>query len=189
MTSGDLRKRLLKTADERLQKDPGDIWALEVSGRLQGINDLVAEEALLHKRCNTNFIRGSSNKADGECGRKKEDRRARLFEELCNWLEGEMEHSLLTLQQLYQKLLSLDPSPDKSLSYSKRYLKDKLEEKYNDRLYFTSQERRPDVLCFKDLTADILREHNQNVDDDEKTKILKSAVRLIKNDIALVNLD
>ena len=189
MAADDLKKCLLKPAEERLQKDSGDKWALEVFGRLQGIIDLVPKEALLHKRCNTNFIRGSTCKADGGSGRKKEDERIRLFEQLCDWLEGEMEHSLLTLQQVYQKLLALDPSPDKSLSYSKRYLKDKLEEKYNDRLYFTSQERRSDVLCFKDLTADILREHNQNVDDDEKTKIIKSAVRLVKNDIALVNLN
>ena len=53
----------------------------------------------------------------------------------------------------------------------------------------TSQERRTDVLCFKDLTASIIREHYNNKEDDDKTKIIKSAVKLIQNDIALVNMN
>ena len=54
---------------------------------------------------------------------------------------------------------------------------------------FSSQERRTDVLCFKDLTASIIREHHNNKEDDDKTKIIKSVVKLIQNDIALVNMN
>ena len=36
------------------------------------MNDLVAEEALLHKRCNTNFSRGSSFNKDDTGGRKQD---------------------------------------------------------------------------------------------------------------------
>lgn len=107
-------------------------------------------------------------------GRKKDDGRVNVLHELCNWLEEEMQHSLLTLDQLHQKLLTM--TPDKSLAYSKRYLKNNLGENYNKRLCFTSKERRSDVLCFKDLTADIMRQHHENIEVDKKTTIIKSAV-------------
>ena len=55
-TADRLKSRLLKTVEERLSKNPDDKWAIEVKGRLMGMNDLVAEEVLLHKRCNTNFF-------------------------------------------------------------------------------------------------------------------------------------
>ena len=64
-----------------------------------------------------------------------------------------------------------------------------LEERFKGRMYFISQERRTDVLCFKDLIASIIREHHNNKEDDDKTKIIKSAVKLIQNDIALVNMN
>ena len=42
------------------------------------------------------------------------------------------------------------------------------------------------MLCFKDSTANIIREYHENKsDDDEKTKIIKTAVKFIKNDISL----
>lgn len=34
-----------------------------------------------------------------------------------------------------------------------------------------------------------MREHIENLEDDEKTKIIKSAIKLIQNDIAMVNLN
>ena len=45
------------------------------------------------------------------------------------------------------------------------------------------------MFCLKDLIAGIIREHHNNKEDDDKTKIIKSAVKLIQNDIALVNMN
>ena len=58
-----------------------------------------------------------------------------------------------------------------------------LEETYAGKMYFKSQKRRTDVLCFSDLTASIIRQHHEHIEDDDRTKIIKSAVKLIQNDI------
>ena len=99
-SADNLKKRLLETTEKRIHIDPGDTWAIQVKGRLISVNDLVAEEALLHKRCNTNFSHGSSFNTDGAGGRKQDDFRLELFDELCTWLETELEHSLFTLEQI-----------------------------------------------------------------------------------------
>ena len=153
------------------------------------MNDLVAGEALLHKRCSTNFFRGGSFNAGGAGGGSQGDFRLELFDELCAWLETELEHSLFTLEQIHQKMISMDKSPDKSLVDSKNHLRNMIVDRYQEKMYFTSQERRTDVLCFKDMSASIIREYHDNTEDDDKTKIISTAVKLIKNDISLLEIE
>ena len=117
----DLKKRLLKTAEKRIRIDPGDTWTIQVKGKLISMNELVVEEALLQERCNTNFSRGSSFSTDGAGGRKQDKIQLQLFDKLCTWTETELEHSVLTLEQIHQKMTSMDISPDKSLVYSKKH--------------------------------------------------------------------
>ena len=186
-------KRICDIADKRIAVNHDDKWAIEVKGRVLGINDLVAEEALLHKLCSTKFYdfhKFPELHSGTGSGRKLDVDREDLFHKLCDWLENEMENNIFTLEQIYQHYLSLDVSPDRSVSYCKKYLKKKLLQKYGDYIYFTNQERRTDVLCYKDTTAEIIRQYNKNNNgDDQKKKIIDAAIKLIKNDITVASFD
>ena len=39
------------------------------------------------------------------------------------------------------------------------------------------------------MSASIIREYHDNTEDDDKTKIINTAVKLIKNDISLLEID
>ena len=80
-------------------------------------------------------------------------------------------------------------SPDKSLMYSKIHLRNMLVERRHEKTYFISQEQWSDVLCFNDKNASIATEYNDNAEDVDKTKIINTAVELIKNDISLLEID
>ena len=86
-------------------------------------------------------------------------------------------------------MIFMDKSPDKPLVYSKKHLRNMLVDRYQEKIYFASQERRTDVLGFKDMSASIIREYHDNAEDDDTTKIINTAVKLIKNDISLLEID
>ena len=120
---------------------------------------------------------------DDTGGRKQDDLRVELFDKLCTWLETELEHSLFTLEQLHQKMISTDKSRDKSLVCSKKYLRNILADRYQDKMYFTLQEQTTGVLCFKDMNSSIIREYHDNSQDDGKIKIINTAVKLVNNNV------
>ena len=84
--------------------------------------------------------------------------------------------------------------PERCQVYGEAYLKKKLLKRYEDRIYFTSEERRKDILCFKETKNEILRKFQklQSSDDDDSTKkrkLLDVAVKLIIDDIRTQNID
>ena len=59
-----------------------------------------------------------------------------------------------------------------------------LVDRYQEKTYFSSKERQTGELCLKDMAAS-----HDNTEDDDKTKIINAAAKLIKNDISLLEID
>ena len=162
-THVNLKSRWIQTAQSRIKSNPKDAWAVSVKGRLEGMGDLVAEGIIYHIKCSMRFTDGRlSSSQDNLAGRPVSDDCAMLLEQLFEWLDANLESNVFEVSYLVEKMIELDSSPDKSLSYSHRHLKRKLTEHYGNILFFTNQARRKDLICLRDNTANILRDHQKN---------------------------
>ena len=108
-------------------------------------------------------------------------------------MDKRAEHGLFTLGSLHGKLESLVRENDEIEDcYSRKYLKLKLLEKYRDTIYFTNEEKRSDVLCFKDKCNQILRDYSKNEFksiEDQKIDFLTAAAKILINDVKTISMD
>lgn len=134
-----------------------------------------------------------------QVGRPKDTKKHEVFETLCLWLEENAESGIYTLADVHQRMASMievankDPKTESADKiFNKRYLKEQLLRRYGEDIFFTSDERRSDIMCFKSRAKEILRDHHQslrNDDGNEDMKIIKTAVKLIKNSIKEICID
>ena len=129
-----------------------DTWSEEVYNRLNCCNDLVADEGRYHKICLQRFMldKKSPDPGYGERGRPRDEGIFHWFEMLCIWLEVDSDAELHTLKELHDKMSSC--AGEESVYCTKR-LKQKLQERYGNKLYFAEVDGKPNVACFKG-TAD-----------------------------------
>jgi hypothetical protein len=158
-----------------------DQWGLQVRGRLQLCDDLVAPEAVYHKKCHQAFHRPVTN---ASVGRPENTILNDAFNELCDWLEM-TDAELYTLPELQEKLESFACGSDSV--YSAKHLKRKLEERFGDHIFFAGVNGRKNVVCFKNMAGHIISDkwycERENSAEDESVRIVRLAARLIKASI------
>ena len=111
----------------------------------------------------------SSHASESKRGRKPDAAMLEYFEMLCLWLENELENEaekeLYTLHELALKMSEFADGDD---TYSTKWLKQKLIDRYKDLMYFAEIDGRPNIVCFRTTTSSIINEKWYN---DRKTKV------------------
>ena len=132
----------------------------------------------------------SKSLPDGEASEKSrpvDESMQQWFQMLCIWLEVDAE--LYTLQELYNKMAEMAGNDS---VYSLKRLKQKLQEKYKEQLYFAEIDGRANVVCFQDMVDFIVndawyeeRERNKAKDAE---RIIVTAAKLIMAEIREKNM-
>ena len=89
-----------------------------------------------------------------------------FFNKLCEWLEEEAE--LYTLVELYERMI--DIAGGSNDVYSVKRLKQKLQDKYKDFIFFAEIQGRKNVVCLRNMADFIINDKwyeakKQNIQD------------------------
>jgi hypothetical protein len=168
VTTIPIRKSLLDCCERR-----GDSWGVEVQSRLLGCIDLVAAEAVYHNTCFSRFMLNKAPKANltNNHGRHVDQGMHVAFEKVCTWLECDGDAELYTLAELHAKMSELSKESD---VYSLKRLKQKLEERYGQFVFFAEVEGRGTVVCFRNMANYIIEKSffKQKVDTNDVEQIV-----------------
>ena len=166
-----------------------DNWETQVRLKLAECIDLVAVEARNHKICYFKFKMGrtqteTSTKDKGNHpGRPVCSDKAYNFVCLCEWLDKEGE--VYTLDEIYERMVDFAQSDE--YVYTKKRLKQKLEEKYGDFLMFSEIDGKRNVVCFRHTANYIINQiyYEERSSDpvEESLRVIKTAAKLIRSDI------
>ncbi len=150
-----------------------DSLGMAVQGRLEGMADLVAEEAVYHHKCYCTLYDVPSRRNVSKIAMESkyfmypypyfifrnleclyiDSPKEKAFYKLCGWCDSEMESGVYTVSQ------------------------------YGNSIFITNQEHRKDVVCFRNCTADIIRDYHKKmetgIEDEKKKAIIKMAASLI----------
>ena len=171
-----------------------DIWADQVRGRVEAVNDLVAAEAIYHQTCNVNFRTSkqipqlfSPSVSDAKRGRPAESYVTDAFLKVTSYLQenDDRQHQLSDLVVIMKKHCGDD-------AYSPFYLKRKLKEHFGEEIIMTEEQDKSTVITIRKTAKSILQSfYNRPKADDqaaEKLNIITAAANLIKSDILSLDL-
>ena len=191
--SKDVRKVLSGEGFDKKMKDVihernYDTWALQVKGRMESVSDLFAADAVYHRYCHSRFsskLPHTPHKL--KRGRPHQEDAMNVFEKLCDKLERECENEMYTLSQLHDLMFDMSENKSDLTVYSKVYLKELLQKRYGDHIYFASRTGRDDVVGFSNFCDLVL--HNKFFSDrnegegTEAEKLVQKAAGLILAEI------
>ena len=117
---------------------------------------MVAGEGRYHKECLQRFMTNKCLPSGdvSEKGRPIDEGMQQWFQMLCIWLVVEADAELYTLQELHYKMSEMAGVES---VYSVKRLKQKLQEKYGNKLYFAEMDGRANVVCFQNMVDYIVR--------------------------------
>ena len=161
-----------------------DDWATEVSGRFGLINDLRAEDAIYHKRCNSNFRTlkgkptskpfGIKNPTHPERGRPSNATQEAVFNEVVKYLQ-ENDDEQITISELTEMMGKL--CVDLKIAYSKVWMKQKLLDRFGDDIMIGNINGKEDVVTFIFNAKKILAEFCETIDpSSENTEEQKQRI-------------
>ena len=173
----ELRERILKHCDTRKDK-----WRNETRHRVFNCNDLVHVEGVYHKDCRVRFFLDKETllvSPPKPKGRPQDPVLVKSFGQICAWLEGSTE--LYTLKEVHKKMKEFAGDND---TYSVKWLKTKLKDKYKDHIYFTEEDGCKNIVCFKNTASLVINDQwyaDRCADtESEMERIVLSAAKIIK---------
>ena len=102
------------------------------------------------------------------------------FNNLCDWLEGV---ELYTLAELHKWMSEMTENENEDV-YSVNKLKQKLQDRYTDHLFFAEVNGRKNLICFCDMASLIIKdtwyEDKWGNIKDESERIELAAAKIIK---------
>ena len=191
VTTIETKDKLLKMCSEW-----GDAWAETIRARLLSVNDLPAVNAVYHQTCNVNFRTKrqiprvyEANELPAvkkrKVGRPNDEEKLEAFVKVTKFLE-ENDDEQITIIDLVEKMEEYLSDTD-SEAYGRQHMKTKLLEYFGDKIIITDVNGKPNVVTFTTTAATILQEFHvkqKNLDiEAEKMDIIKTAAKLIKNDL------
>ena len=120
-------------------KKRSDSWSDSVQMRVLDINDLPAKSAKYHRSCHTKFYNNKSCPTDAKklkVGKKIDDSADSAFLKVVEYLESNKSEQKSVTELL--NIMSGHLQEDESKVYSYKYMKNKLEEHFKDRIVISN---------------------------------------------------
>ena len=193
VTTIETKDTILKICSER-----NDEWSEAVSARLMNVHDLPAADAVYRQTCNVNFRTNRQlpqlyetdelpAAKKRKVGRPQNEEKKQAFVKVAKFLEDNDDEQI-TVGDLVEKMEEYLNNTD-SEAYGRSHMKTKLLEHFGDKIIITDINGKPNVVTFRTTATAILQEfhfleHQDDLDiNEEQMNIIKTAAKLIKNDL------
>ena len=162
------------------------------------VHDLPAADAVYHQTCNVNFRTNRQlpqlyetdelpAAKKRKVGRPQNEEKKQAFVKVAKFLEDNDDEQI-TVGDLVEKMEEYLNNTD-SEAYGRSHMKTKLLDHFGDKIIITDINGRPNVVTFRTTATAILQEfhfleHQDDLDiNEEQMNIIKTAAKLIKNDL------
>ena len=170
-----------KSVIEAIKSRNFDEWALLFFGRLEGISDLHAEDAIYHHACYSNFktkrnvpskYQDSGEEVVRKRGRPKDEPLNDIYNEVCQAMqEMEKNYEQITVSDLIEKMPVIAAAKgNPNFYHDKSYLKRRILEDFKGQIVITNVEGCADVITFQSTASKILQDFKSRASDDIEVK-------------------